>query len=95
MPKDKRLRKIFQSFMKNPADRGTLASWARRVAMSERSLARLMVAETGMSFGRWRQLGDIRVFSAVEEQPEPRVTVAAMGLKRHNELWIGKERIEL
>ena len=55
MPKDKRLRKIFQSFMKNPADRGTMASWARRVAMSERSLARLVVAETGMSFGRWRQ----------------------------------------
>jgi AraC-like DNA-binding protein len=55
MPKDKRLRKIFQSFMKNPADRGTMASWARRVAMSERSLARLIVAETGMSFGRWRQ----------------------------------------
>ena len=30
-------------------------NWARRVAMSERSLARLIVAETGMSSGRWRQ----------------------------------------
>jgi AraC-like DNA-binding protein len=55
MPKDERLRKIFQRLMNTPADRGTLASWARRVAVSERTLARLIVAETGMSFGRWRQ----------------------------------------
>ena len=55
MPKDKRLRKLFHSFMKNPADRGTIAFWAKHIAMSERSLARLIVAETGMSFGRWRQ----------------------------------------
>ena len=41
------------------------------------------------------RLGDLRVFYAVEEQPEPRVTVAAVGLKRHNELWIGKERFDL
>jgi mRNA-degrading endonuclease RelE of RelBE toxin-antitoxin system len=41
------------------------------------------------------RLGEVRVFYAVEEQPEPRVTVAAVGLKRHNELWIGKERIDL
>src|SRR5437879_5308266 len=41
------------------------------------------------------RLGDLRVFYAVEEQPQPRVTVAAVGLKRHNELWIGKERIDL
>ena len=32
---------------------------------------------------------------AVEEKPEPRVTVAAMGVKHHNELRIGKERIDL
>jgi mRNA-degrading endonuclease RelE of RelBE toxin-antitoxin system len=32
------------------------------------------------------RLGDLRVFYAVEEQPEPRVIVAAVGLKRHNEL---------
>jgi hypothetical protein len=41
------------------------------------------------------RLGDVRVFYAVEEKPEPRVTVAAVGVKHHNELRIGKERIEL
>jgi AraC-like DNA-binding protein len=64
MPKDKRLRKIFQSLMNNPADRGTMKSWARRAAMSERTLARLIVAETGMSFCRWRQ--QLNIVLAVE-----------------------------
>lgn len=41
------------------------------------------------------RLGDVRVFYAIEEQPEPKVTVAAVGIKRHNKLWIGKERIDL
>jgi AraC-like DNA-binding protein len=60
MPKDRRLRAIFQSLMESPADRGTLTAWAKRHAMSERTLARLIVTETGMSFGRWRgQLGII------------------------------------
>ena len=31
------------------------ADWGRRVAMSERTLARLVRQEVGMSFGRWRQ----------------------------------------
>jgi len=39
----------------NPSDRSTLSQWAKRVAMSERSLARLMMRETGLTFGRWRQ----------------------------------------
>ena len=32
-----------------------MAEWAKRIAMSERTLARLIVTETGMTFGRWRQ----------------------------------------
>ncbi|MBB3656683.1 AraC-like DNA-binding protein [Rhizobium sp. BK650] len=38
-----------------PGDRRTLAEWADHVAMSERSLKRLMVQETGLTFGRWRR----------------------------------------
>ncbi|GAN68018.1 transcriptional regulator [Acetobacter orleanensis NRIC 0473] len=55
MPTDVRLRKIVDMIMDDPADRGTIQTWARRVGMSERTLARLLVHETGMSFGRWRQ----------------------------------------
>jgi mRNA-degrading endonuclease RelE of RelBE toxin-antitoxin system len=41
------------------------------------------------------RLGDVRVFSDVQEQPTPVVNVKAIGKKIHNELWIGGERIAL
>lgn len=44
-----------EGLMADPADRTTLAGWSGRVATSERTLARLVVSETGMTFGRWRQ----------------------------------------
>ncbi|TPM31901.1 helix-turn-helix transcriptional regulator [Mesorhizobium sp. B2-3-4] len=50
-----RLSRIATALSQNPADRSTLAEWAKRVALSESSLARLVVKETGLSFGRWRQ----------------------------------------
>lgn len=49
------IRRIARALAHNPADRSTLMQWAARVAMSERTLARLVVKETGLSFGRWRQ----------------------------------------
>lgn len=55
MPSDARLRKIVAMIMDEPADRGTIQTWARRVGASERTLSRLITQETGMSFGRWRQ----------------------------------------
>ncbi|MCK6555648.1 type II toxin-antitoxin system RelE/ParE family toxin [Candidatus Binatia bacterium] len=41
------------------------------------------------------RLGDIRVFYAIEEGPESLVKIAAVGIKHHNELWIGREKIDL
>lgn len=39
----------------DPSDRTTLAQWATHFSMSDRTLARLLVRETGLTFGRWRQ----------------------------------------
>jgi AraC-like DNA-binding protein len=50
-----RLRRVAETLAENPSDRSTLADWAARVALSESSLARLVVRETGLTFGRWRQ----------------------------------------
>jgi AraC-like DNA-binding protein len=50
-----RLQQIASSMLRNPADRSTIAEWGRRHAMSERTLARLVLNETGMTFGRWRE----------------------------------------
>lgn len=46
---------ITAALMEEPNDRRTLVDWASHVAMSERSLKRLMVQETGLTFGRWRR----------------------------------------
>jgi AraC-like DNA-binding protein len=50
-----RLKRIAAALAEDPSDRSTLAEWAHRVALSESSLARLVVNETGLTFGRWRR----------------------------------------
>lgn len=55
LPTDPRLRKIADALAADPSDRATIGEWARWAAMSERTLCRLILQQTGMSFGRWRQ----------------------------------------
>ncbi|EHJ47411.1 transcriptional regulator, AraC family [Solidesulfovibrio carbinoliphilus subsp. oakridgensis] len=62
---DPKIRAIADALAAKPFDRGTLGDWAKRVAMSERSLARLMIRETGLTFGRWRQ--QLRLVVALRE----------------------------
>lgn len=50
-----KIRTIADALTTRPSDRSTQAEWAKRVAMSERSLSRLLIRETGLTFGRWRQ----------------------------------------
>jgi AraC-like DNA-binding protein len=52
---DSRLQHLATSLLNEPGDRGTVEELAARYAMSERTFARLVVKETGMTFGRWRQ----------------------------------------
>lgn len=63
-PTSPALRRITKALGANVADDRSLASWARRSGMSERTAARRFVAETGMSFGRWRQ--QLRLLTALE-----------------------------
>jgi AraC-like DNA-binding protein/quercetin dioxygenase-like cupin family protein len=55
MPADIRLRRVADRMIIHPADRATVQEWAERVGASERTLRRLALQETGMSFSRWRQ----------------------------------------
>ena len=55
LPADSRLRSITNMLHNNPGDRRSLAQWGDRVGASERTLARLFVAETGLGFSAWRQ----------------------------------------
>ncbi|WP_456237243.1 helix-turn-helix domain-containing protein [Herminiimonas arsenitoxidans] len=55
MPRDRRLHKLAEMLIDDPADKATVAEWAVRIGMSDRSLSRLLLQEIGMSFGRWRR----------------------------------------
>lgn len=50
-----KLKRLQDALMSDPSDRRALVEWAHLLATSERTLARLVVKETGMTFGRWRQ----------------------------------------
>ena len=55
MPRDARLRRLAALLLAQPADKSTLAEWAGRIGMSERSMTRQSLEELGMSVGRWRR----------------------------------------
>jgi AraC-like DNA-binding protein len=50
-----RLRRLAALLLAQPTDKSTLAEWARRIGMSERSMTRQSLEEMGMSVGRWRR----------------------------------------
>lgn len=54
-PADPRLRKITAAITRAPADTRTLDELSRRAGITSRTAARRFVAETGLTFGRWRQ----------------------------------------
>ncbi|HEX4703156.1 MAG TPA: helix-turn-helix transcriptional regulator [Pseudonocardiaceae bacterium] len=53
-PTDQRLGPIATALRADPANDRQLAEWGREVGASTRHLARLFVADTGMTFGQWR-----------------------------------------
>ncbi|MFE8595769.1 AraC family transcriptional regulator [Archangium violaceum] len=55
MPIDPRLHRLVDAMTADPANRATTKTWAKRIGVGERTLNRLLVEETGLSFGRWRQ----------------------------------------
>ena len=57
---DKRLQLVEATLTKNPGSTRTLEDWATRLHCSSRTLARLLLKETGLSFQRWRD--QIRTF---------------------------------
>lgn len=63
MPKDPRLRAVTNRLIRDPGDNRSLAAWSRLTGASSRTLARLFLKETGMSFGNWRQ--QLRLLSAI------------------------------
>ncbi len=54
MPADKRLLAICNAIAAAPGDSTTAAEWARRLHVDPKTIQRLFLRETGMTFGQWR-----------------------------------------
>lgn len=61
---DKRVRQVCEGLLANPADERSLESWAARVGASARTLARLFVRETSLTFAEWRR--QVRLLEAID-----------------------------
>lgn len=55
LPREKRLRKVTGALLGDPSDGRSLEGFSKPAGASPRTLARLFVAETGMTFGAWRE----------------------------------------
>jgi AraC-like DNA-binding protein len=64
MPSDPRLLRICKTLQQELDDPSTLIDWARRLAVDVKTVQRLFVKETGMTFGQWRQ--QARLLRALE-----------------------------
>jgi AraC-like DNA-binding protein len=63
-PRNQALVTLCEALYADPADPTEMDSWARKLGMSERTLARHFVSETGMSLRTWRRR--LRLFRAIE-----------------------------
>jgi len=64
MPTDERLLRICTALQRQLDDASTMADWAQRLAVDVKTIQRLFVKETGMTFGQWRQ--QARLLRALE-----------------------------
>ncbi len=53
--RDRRLARVTEALLADPADARGLDAWARAAGASPRTLARLFAKETGLTFRAWRQ----------------------------------------
>ena len=77
--RDRRLLRVTTALERNPGDERPLEAWAKEAGASPRTLARLFLRETGMTFGAWRQQARLlrALIGLAEGQP---VTALALDL---------------
>lgn len=68
LPRDRRLRRVVEALLEDPADNRSLEDWGRLVGASSRTLARLFRSETSMTFRAWRR--HLRVLEALRRLAE-------------------------
>ena len=82
-PRDARAVRIARALIADPSDKRRLEEWAAWAGLSPRTLTRLFVAETGGSFGAWRERA--RLARALERlAADAPVTTVALELGYEN-----------
>jgi AraC-like DNA-binding protein/mannose-6-phosphate isomerase-like protein (cupin superfamily) len=76
-PREPRLARLSAALRADPACPLSLEEWAARIGASPRSLSRLFRAETGLSFGAWRQQLRLAEAAALLAQGVPPARAAA------------------
>jgi AraC-like DNA-binding protein len=78
LPLDSRLRQIYRSLSLHPEQATTLGQWSQRLGVSEKTLSRLFVSDTGLTYRAWRQR--LRLLGALPDlERGERVTDVALG----------------
>jgi AraC-like DNA-binding protein len=76
-PQDFRLHAICNDIQKHPDSQSTLSEYSKRLHLCERSLSRIFLQQTGLSFRQWRQRSRLLFSLSLLEQGE-RVTDVAI-----------------
>ena len=76
LPRDARLGRICRALSAEPGATRTLSDWGREAGASPRTLARLFVKETGLTFAAWRQQARLLAATAMLGAGEPITRIA-------------------
>ncbi|BAN48785.1 putative AraC family transcriptional regulator [Metapseudomonas resinovorans NBRC 106553] len=77
LPSDTRLRRLCRQLQETPDDQRTLVQWSLDLGASEKTLRRLFLKETGLTFRAWRQR--LRLLGSLEALEQGRrVTEVAL-----------------
>ncbi|KAA8885746.1 helix-turn-helix transcriptional regulator [Nocardia colli] len=83
MPTDPRVRAIAEQLIADPSDTRDLAFWAHQTHSGVRTLSRLFVGETGLTFAQWRT--HVRMRAAAQHLADGRsvnATARAVGYRK-------------
>lgn len=83
MPTDPRIRTIAEQIIADPGDSRELTFWAHRVHAGVRTVSRLFLSETGLTFAQWRT--HVRMRAAAQQLAEGRsvgATARAVGYRK-------------
>ena len=76
MARDARIMRVIEALLLNPEDDRGLDAWGSLAGASSRTLARLFVAETGLTFGQWRKRLVLHEAIKRLDQGQPVTTIA-------------------